>query len=77
MELIVALLHNPRVLFLDEPTIGLDAVAQKQIRSFLKEVNEQKGTTIIIFRLSAKGTDGVMKHPKDFRSLIFFDKLLL
>jgi ABC-2 type transport system ATP-binding protein len=48
MELIVALLHNPRVLFLDEPTIGLDAVAQKQIRSFLKEVNEEKGTTIIL-----------------------------
>ncbi len=48
MELIVALLHNPKVLFLDEPTIGLDAVAQKQIRSFLKEVNEQKGTTIIL-----------------------------
>ncbi len=48
MELIVALLHNPRVLFLDEPTIGLDAVAQRQIRSFLKEVNEEKGTTIIL-----------------------------
>lgn len=48
MELIVALLHNPKVLFLDEPTIGLDAVAQKQIRSFLKEVNEEKGTTIIL-----------------------------
>ncbi len=48
MELIVALLHNPRVLFLDEPTIGLDAVAQKQIRSFLKKVNEEKGTTIIL-----------------------------
>lgn len=48
MELIVALLHNPKVLFLDEPTIGLDAVAQKQIRMFLKEVNETKGTTIIL-----------------------------
>lgn len=48
MELIVALLHNPKVLFLDEPTIGLDAVAQKQIRTFLKEVNEKKGTTIIL-----------------------------
>jgi ABC-2 type transport system ATP-binding protein len=48
MELIVALLHNPKVLFLDEPTIGLDAVAQKQIRTFLKEVNETRGTTIIL-----------------------------
>lgn len=48
MELIVALLHNPKVLFLDEPTIGLDAVAQKQIRRFLKDVNETKGTTIIL-----------------------------
>ncbi len=48
MELIVALLHNPKVLFLDEPTIGLDAVAQKQVRHFLKEVNERSGTTIIL-----------------------------
>lgn len=48
MELIVALLHNPKVLFLDEPTIGLDAVAQRQIRSFLREVNRDKGTTILL-----------------------------
>lgn len=48
MELIVALLHNPKILFLDEPTIGLDAVASKQIRKFLKEINEEKGTTIIL-----------------------------
>ena len=48
MELIVALLHNPGVLFLDEPTIGLDAAAQRQMRSFLHEVNAQNGTTIIL-----------------------------
>ena len=48
MELIIALLHNPGVLFLDEPTIGLDAVAQRQMRSFLHEVNTQKNTTIIL-----------------------------
>mgnify|MGYP002549145291 CR=1 FL=1 len=48
MELIVALIHNPKILFLDEPTIGLDAIASKQIRRFLKEVNEKRGTTIIL-----------------------------
>ncbi|MDR1328036.1 MAG: ATP-binding cassette domain-containing protein [Oscillospiraceae bacterium] len=48
MELITALLHNPGVLFLDEPTIGLDAAAQRQIRAFLREVNTQKGTTILL-----------------------------
>jgi len=48
MELIVALLHNPSVLFLDEPTIGLDAAAQRKMRSFLHEVNAQNGTTIIL-----------------------------
>lgn len=48
MEIIVALLHNPRLLFLDEPTIGLDAVAQRQMRSFLREVNRDRGTTILL-----------------------------
>lgn len=48
MELITALLHNPRMLFLDEPTIGLDAVAIKQMRGFLREINKEKGTTILL-----------------------------
>lgn len=48
MELILALLHNPKILFLDEPTIGLDVIAQKQIRQFLKEINREKGITIIL-----------------------------
>jgi len=48
MELITSLLHDPKVLFLDEPTIGLDAPAQRQIRKFLKEVNQRNGTTILL-----------------------------
>lgn len=48
MELIAALLHNPEILFLDEPTIGLDVVSQKSIRNFLKDINAKYNTTIIL-----------------------------
>jgi ABC-2 type transport system ATP-binding protein len=48
LELMAALVHGPEILFLDEPTIGLDVVAKARVRSFLADVNKVRGTTILI-----------------------------
>lgn len=48
VELCASLLHNPSILYLDEPTIGLDIVVKKKLRAFLKEINREKGTTILL-----------------------------
>lgn len=47
-EIAASLLHSPSVLFLDEPTIGLDAVSKIAVRRFIKTINEEKGVTIIL-----------------------------
>ncbi len=47
-EIAASLLHDPRILFLDEPTIGLDAVSKIAVRNFITGVNREKGTTVIL-----------------------------
>ncbi len=47
-DLCASLLHDPKILFLDEPTIGLDVVVKKQIREMIRDINKQKGVTVIL-----------------------------
>jgi ABC-2 type transport system ATP-binding protein len=47
-EIAASLIHNPQILFLDEPTIGLDAVSKIAVRQFIKTINQEKGVTVVL-----------------------------
>ncbi|MFE1557819.1 ATP-binding cassette domain-containing protein [Streptomyces sp. NPDC058734] len=47
-DIAAALLHDPEVLYLDEPTIGLDVVSKAKVRGFLRQLNEERGTTVLL-----------------------------
>jgi ABC-2 type transport system ATP-binding protein len=47
-DIAASLLHDPRVLFLDEPTVGVDVVTKSRLREFLRELNRERGTTILL-----------------------------
>jgi len=62
MELIASLIHSPKVLFLDEPTLGLDVVMQQNLRDFIKEYNKSHHATIILTSHYMKDVESLCKR---------------
>jgi len=62
MEIIAALIHKPKLLFLDEPTIGLDLVSQQKVRHFLDYYNRQTGATILLTSHYMKDIEDLCKR---------------
>lgn len=62
MEIVSVLLHNPKVLFLDEPTIGLDVLMQQSLRDFLKEYNKKYNSTILLTSHYMKDVEELCKR---------------
>jgi len=62
MELIASLIHSPKVLFLDEPTLGLDVVMQQNLRDFIKEYNKRHLATIILTSHYMKDVESLCKR---------------
>lgn len=61
-ELAASLLHNPRILFLDEPTIGLDAVSKLAVRDFIRQLNREEKTTVILTTHDMQDVEALTKR---------------
>lgn len=76
-ELIAALIHQPKVLFLDEPTIGLDVVSQQSIREFILDYNKEFETTILLTSHYMEDVEALCQRVVIIdRGLIVYDGLL-
>ncbi|QSX04702.1 ATP-binding cassette domain-containing protein [Sedimentibacter sp. zth1] len=61
-EIVASVLHNPKILFLDEPTIGLDAVSKIAVRNFINTINKERNTTIILTTHDMQDIDALAKR---------------
>ena len=61
-EIAASLLHNPKILFLDEPTIGLDAVSKIALRDFIKNINKENKTTVILTTHDTQDIEALTKR---------------
>jgi ABC-type uncharacterized transport system, ATPase component len=61
-EIALAFLHNPQIVYLDEPTIGLDVLVKEDIRNFIKKVNIEKSTTVILTTHDLKDIEEICKR---------------
>ena len=61
-EIAVSLIHSPRLLFLDEPTIGLDAVSKLAVRDFIKKLNQEHKTTVILTTHDMQDIEAIAKR---------------
>lgn len=78
-DICASLLHNPDILFLDEPTIGLDVVAKERIRQFIQHINLQRGTTVILTTHDLSDVEKLCERVMiiDHGKLLFDDNLAI
>jgi ABC-2 type transport system ATP-binding protein len=77
-ELVCALLHEPELIFLDEPTIGLDLISKETIRSFIKKLNQEKQTTFIVTTHDLEDVENLCHNVSIINNgaLVFDDSLM-